>query len=46
MMPLLALLVPSPTSISRSITTARSRYRDSSRAMAQPITPPPITATS
>ena len=42
----LALLVPVQTSSLRSTTQMRPLRRLSSRAMAQPMTPPPMTSTS
>ena len=46
MIALFALEVPQHTSSSRSITQMSASYFDNSLAMAQPITPAPITATS
>lgn len=42
----LALDVPAQTSSARSTSATRQRYRASSRAAAQPTTPPPTTITS
>ena len=46
MMPLLALEVPNPTSVSLSIRPTRTSWRLRWRAMAQPMTPAPTMATS